>query len=107
MAPEALASQGSHVSVYFDKEEKKQNPYGLRWLGNEQEAATRAPLREHEYFVGTCDKALRRKITERLLKEVGHPLNVIHRAALISPSLQAGEGNLFAAGCLINPQLFI
>jgi sugar O-acyltransferase (sialic acid O-acetyltransferase NeuD family) len=107
VALEAFVSQARNVTAYVEASEKQNNPYDLTWLGSENDKNTIGLLKEYEYFVGIGDNLIRRKVTETLSKTIGQPLNAIHRTAIVSSSSKMGEGNLLAAGCVINPQVRI
>ena len=104
---EIFFSQGQIVSAYTEKEEKLTNPYGLKWLGNESNASVIERLRDYSYFVSIGDNAIRQKVSDKLIKELGHPENALHKSAIISRSMNAGYGNMFAARVVINPQVQI
>ena len=104
---EIFASQNLVVSAYTDVTEKKENPYSLKWLGNENDAVVTKKLKDYRYFVSTGNNALRQKISTKLIEEIGQPLNAIHPSAVISKSLQVGFGNMFAANVVVNAQVKI
>ena len=104
---EIFFSQGQIVSAYTDIEEKKNNPYSLKWLGDENETAVIEKLKSYSYFVGVGDNILRSKISKKLIPELGNPENALHKSAIISRSINAGSGNMFAPGVIINAQVKI
>lgn len=104
---ETFFSQGQIVSVYADHEEKKNNPYALKWLGNENDDSVIERLKDYSYFVSIGDNKLRKKISEKLYGILGKPEIALHKTAIISRSIDSGYGNLFAAGVIINPQVKI
>lgn len=104
---ETFFSQGQIISAYTDVEEKTQNPYALKWLGNENEAFVIEKLRAYSYFVSIGDNVLRRKISNYLIPLLGNPENALHKTAIISRSIHLGCGNLFGAGVIINAQVKI
>lgn len=102
---EIFASQGQIVSVYTETEEKNNNPYSLKYLGNESEQAILDSLKNYLYFVSVGDNLLRKKISEKLIPYLGEPEIALHKSAIISKTMHAGHGNMFAAGVIINPQV--
>lgn len=104
---ETFFSQGQIVSAYTDIEDKGQNPYALKWLGNENEAVVIEKLRAYSYFVSIGDNLLRGKISNDLIPLLGNPENALHKTAIISRSLHAGYGNMFGAGVIVNAQVKI
>lgn len=107
VAFEIFFSQGQIVSSYTDVEEKKQNPYALKWLGNERDALVLEKLKEYGYFVSIGDNKLRSKISNELIPFLGSPENALHKSAIISRSISIGCGNMFSAGVIINAQVQI
>lgn len=104
---EIFFSQGQIVSAYTDIEEKKNNPYGLKWLGNESDLEVVEKLRSYSYFVGIGDNRLRRAISSKLISQIGNPENALHKTAIISRSISVGSGNMFAPGIIVNAQVKI
>ena len=107
VAFEIFFSQGQIVSAYTDVEEKQNNPYILKWLGNENEVVVIEKLKDYNYFVSIGDNSLRQKISIKLIAEIGLPENALHKSAIISRSMNAGYGNMFAPRVVINPQVQI
>ncbi len=103
VAYEAFFSQGVTVVGYTEKEEKEHNPYSLKYLGNERELEVVDSLKDYSYFVGVGDNTVRKNISEYLISKLGMPENNIHKTAIVSKSMNCGNGNLFAAGAIINP----
>ncbi len=107
VAFEIFFSQGLTVSVYTDIEEKKLNPYGLKWLGDEDEISVIEKLKDYTYFVSIGDNIIRNKVSKKLINVLGNPENALHKSAIISRSINAGFGNMFAPLVIINPQVQI
>lgn len=107
VAFEIFFSQGQIVSSYTDITEKKNNPYALKWLGDENDKEVIEKLKNYTYFVGIGDNKIRSGVSEKLITEIGEPLNALHKTAIISRSIVSGFGNMFAAGVIINPQVKI
>jgi len=103
VAFEIFFSQGMTVSAYTEKEEKALNPYSLKWLGDENDERVVELLKSYSYFVSIGDNAIRQKVSLHLIKELGLPENALHKTAIISRSMDAGSGNLFAPRVVINP----
>lgn len=103
VAFEIFCSQGMIVSAYTESSEKKENPFALKYLGSESDEAVVKTLKNYDYFVGLGDNVLRQKISSKLIPIIGEPLNALHKTAIISKSMNAGNGNMFAARVVINP----
>ena len=102
VAFEIFFSQGQIVSAYTETAEKKENPFSLKWLGSESDEAIIKKLKEYAYFVSIGDNALRKKISLKLIPILGVPENALHKTAIISRSMNAGSGNMFAPRVVIN-----
>lgn len=97
VAIEAAESNGTLFDAYCENEEKSNNPYDLKYLGNE----TKDNIDGNQWFVGIGNNTIRRKIigkfkTERLL-------NCIHTSAQVSRTAMLETGILVAANSVINP----
>jgi sugar O-acyltransferase (sialic acid O-acetyltransferase NeuD family) len=103
VAFEIFFSQGMIVSAYTDLQEKASNPFALKYLGSESDAAVLDELKKYTYFVATGDNKLRRSISQKLEPLLGPAENALHKTAIISRSMNAGSGNMFAPRCVINP----
>lgn len=107
VAFEMFFSQGQTVSAYTDIEEKNNNPYSLKWLGDERESSVVEKLKAYTYFVSVGENKLRHKISNYLIPLLGKPENALHKTAIISRSINSGYGNMFAAGIIVNAQVKI
>jgi len=107
VAFEIFFSQGQIVSAYTDVKEKNNNPYTLKWLGNEGESSVIEKLKAYSYFVSIGENKLRHKISNYLIPLLGKPENALHKTAIISRSINSGYGNMFGAGVIINAQVKI
>ena len=103
VAFEIFFSQGQIVSAYTERIEKSENPYALKWLGNEADDAVIELLKNYSYFVSIGDNTLRKRISEKLIPVLGLPENALHKTAIISRSMNSGTGNMFAPRVVINP----
>src|SRR5215471_11499297 len=112
----ALVGYGGHAFVlaeiavmndyeligYFDKGEKKNNPFNLPHLGTE--IAFPFEIANNIYCI-LCigDNRIRRKVCETLIhKNVKYPM-LQHPKSAISSLSTIGEGTVIAASCAINP----
>jgi len=100
---EAFESVGRNVVGYFDKEEKMQNPYALKYLGLENQENIENVFEQHDYFIAIGDNFIREKIYERL-KKIQLPTLVIHQKAMVSKTASIGAGTLIMANATINAQ---
>ena len=105
MCIDTALSMGHDIYGYFEKQEKKINPYQLQYLGSEKDKSvvndTDAML-----FVGIGNNLIRQQISE--LAHISSKLaNLIHDTAYISSTVQLGKGVLVAAGVMVNPLAII
>lgn len=100
-------SQGLIVSAYAEKEAKKEDPFMLSYLGNEQEASTIEKLKAYNHFVCIGDNKTREKVSEYLIKEIGNPETALHKSAIVSRSMNAGTGVMIGPRAVINAKSFI
>lgn len=107
VAFEIFFSQGQIVSAYAEEKEKQNNPYVLKWLGIESDASVIEKLRDYNYFVSIGDNLIRQKVSNILIEKLGQPETALHKSAIISRSLNAGHGNMYAPRVVINPQVQI
>jgi sugar O-acyltransferase (sialic acid O-acetyltransferase NeuD family) len=103
VAADIFLSMGCIVAAYCDKEEKLLNPFSLKYLGQDSDAAVVKLLKDYNYFISVGDNVIRRKIYERLITQSGEPVNAIHKSSVISPSATIGKGVFIAASTTINP----
>lgn len=100
---ETFFSQGLTVSAYADVQENKQDPFALKYLGNENDASVIEKLKnEYLYHVAVGDNKLRQRISTSLLPLLGPAENALHKTAIISRSMHAGNGNLFGPRVVVN-----
>jgi sugar O-acyltransferase (sialic acid O-acetyltransferase NeuD family) len=98
-----LMASGYAVEGYCDIELKKANPFGLRYLGSENDPDVQEKLKQYHYFIGIGNNnLLRRKVYETLFPMLGEPVNAIHPSAVISPSVKMKFGHFIAANVSIN-----
>jgi sugar O-acyltransferase (sialic acid O-acetyltransferase NeuD family) len=101
VAADIFLSVGQTVSAYCDNEEKKFNPFSLKYLGKDSAVANL--LKDYSYFIAIGDNDIRRKVYERLSSQLGESSNAIHKSAVISPFAEIGNGVFIAASATINP----
>ena len=99
-----LLEGGFQIGGYFELEEKKDNPLGLKYFGKETSQLALDIIRQNEYFISIGENHLRQKIFNTIIKTTKkEPINAIHPAATIAGNVSFGIGVMVAAGCLINP----
>lgn len=99
-----LSKAGEQVRGYFELEEKKYNPLGLKYVGEETSTTAVKIINENDYFVSIGDNHLRQKIFKTIVKSTQkEPVNAIHINSIMSINVKMGKGVMVAAGCMINP----
>ncbi|MCA0335167.1 MAG: acetyltransferase [Bacteroidetes bacterium] len=96
---ETALACGYHLDGYYDKLEKKENPYKLKYLGSEDLLNI-----EEKNFICIGDNRIRRKIIEKIASEKGQmkSINLIHPSSIVSPTVTIGMGNLIHTDSMIN-----
>lgn len=96
---DALHSSGYNVIGYCETEEKKANPYAIKFLGSEDKLTSYSGL---QFVIGIGDNSLREKVQLKLEKLGSNFVNAVHSSAIISSTARMGKGNLVSAGAAIN-----
>ncbi len=100
---EILLANNYSIKSYCETKEKEFNPYGLSYLGNENETEVREYFIDKFVFIGIGDNTLREKIFRKLSNERTTMPEVRHPSAVISRSAQLGAATLVMPGVIINP----
>jgi sugar O-acyltransferase (sialic acid O-acetyltransferase NeuD family) len=96
-------TMGKIVSAYCDTKEKDYNPFKLSYLGEENSENSFFALQKSDFFISIGDNHIRRKIYENLAAKNIFPINAIHTAAVICPTVTiADKGVMISAGVVIN-----
>jgi len=99
-----LNAAGKKATAYSDKEEKKNNPYHLEYLGKESDPAAVEKIMKTDFFISIGDNAIRKKIYEHFAALQRYPVNAVHPSAIIDPAVIMGNhGIMISAGVCINP----
>lgn len=105
---ETLISQ-SHSIIGFTSPTREKNSYGLDYIGDDSALSQFDPTQvELVLGLGTVKVSLFRKVLFEELKDLGYTFaNVIHDSAIISPSVQLGEGVQIMAGAILQSNVEI
>lgn len=100
---EVAHSMGFTVEVYYDLLEKKSNPYGLKYIGSENEIRGTNNL-----FPSVGSNAIRRKIYNNIVHLPDNKIvNLIDTSAIVSTSTKLKTGILICPRAVINAQVSI
>lgn len=98
-----FASQNMQVKWYCDFKEKDNNPYQLKYLGQEDSDIVIQNLQQKNYFIAIGNNNIRKNIIENLkIKTQKPPINAIHKNSSISTTTQLGHGIMVGDGSIIN-----
>lgn len=86
------------VKGYFDLNRKKENPYNLNYLGEEQNVSS-----HHKVFICIADNVIRERIFKGLSK-LDFNINLIHPKSIISNTANIGFQTLICSGAIVNSQ---
>ena len=89
------------IDGYCDLINKKENPYKLNFLGEEQNMSS-----EQEVFICIADNMVRKNIFKKL-PNLDYNINLIHPNSIISNTINMGIQTLVCAGVIINPHVKI
>ncbi|PRY13291.1 sugar O-acyltransferase (sialic acid O-acetyltransferase NeuD family) [Pontibacter ummariensis] len=101
---DAISACGDQLVGYYEKEEAQVNPFGIPYLGYEQDRDNLRLLKEQGVpgIVGVGECSIREKVMS-FLKNQGVALaQVIHPSAIVSGLTEIGEGTFVAAGVKVN-----
>lgn len=98
---DTLKANGRSIVHYLEKEEKKANPYGLKYSGPEAGREGQELLGQHPYFIAIGENDLRAKIDQVIKGTLASA--IIHPKAIIADLTDIGDGTLVAAGAIVNP----
>ena len=99
---EAAISSGMDVLGYAEKKMSAVNPFGLKYLGDENIANFN--WSQSGYFIlGVGSNNIRRRIAEFIESQQGKCLTVVHPEAKVSELTNIGSGSFIARNVSVNP----
>lgn len=93
---------GLVILGYMDQHKKDNNPYGLSFLGSEDDPDASRFLKESFFFVSIGGNAVRASAFLKLSMRGFAPVNAIHPNAIIGRHVVLGTGNMLAANVTVN-----
>jgi sugar O-acyltransferase (sialic acid O-acetyltransferase NeuD family) len=98
-----LKSLGLKVTGYCDNEEKKYNPFSLKYFDRETSATGIKALTQEDFFIAIGDNNIRQNVYNNLAVRNLLPVNAIHKTAVIDSSADiAPHGVMIAANVTVN-----
>lgn len=98
-----LRSLGLTVTGYCDNEEKKYNPFSLKYLQKETSPAGIKALTQEDFFIAIGDNRIRKNVYNNLAVRNLLPVNAIHASAIIDDSAMiARHGVMIAPNVSVN-----
>jgi sugar O-acyltransferase (sialic acid O-acetyltransferase NeuD family) len=98
-----LKSLGLKATGYCDNEEKKYNPFSLKYFHKETSEAGLKALTREDFFISIGDNRIRKNVYNNLAIRNLLPVNAIHATAVIDDSADiARHGVMIAANVTIN-----
>ncbi len=101
VAADIFLQSGQTLLGYCEKEEKKLNPFGLKYLGMQTDEAAKKYLKTNLAFIAIGDNAIRKKIFESLVNDF-EITNAIHPSSIMATHVEVGNGTMLSAGVVIN-----
>ena len=99
---EILVANNYRVIGYYDREQKKKNPFSINHIGIEPDGPTIEKIKDCSAFICIGDNKIRAAIFEKLIHNSISCPAVAHKSAIVSPSAQIGYGTIIVAGAVIN-----
>lgn len=99
---ETLIKLGHNILGYTEKKEKINNPFNLKYLGNEKDSAFKFFKSNFHYSIGIGDNIKRSSIANYLRSKSCNLINVIHPDTSISKDISLGTGIFIARNVSIN-----
>ena len=92
---------GNSILGYCEKEEKKMNPFHLKFLGLQTDSSAKKWMKLHSSFIAIGDNEIRKKIHLSICNDF-EIAQALHPSALIATHVEIGNGTMVAAGSIIN-----
>src|SRR5438105_4844856 len=102
VAADILLRSGYTIEGYLEPQEKKYNPLGIKWLGDDRDEIVLQQLRGKNFFAAVGNNLLRKNLNDRLIQSGLTAVNAVDPSAVISPLSRIKE-----LGILIGPRVVI
>lgn len=98
---DACSSIGKKIDYFCDDQEKFDNPFHLKYLGDE----TKIDFdwdKVDDFILGIGDNSIRKKVYHLLEKKKKRILKIIHKNSSISELSKIGNGTFISSGVIVN-----
>lgn len=95
---DAAIKQGYKVEGYYEIEEKNFNPFGLKYLGHDNQAVSLKNT-----FISIGDNLVRQEVFKRIYQKMNTEVKIIHPSSFVSDLATINEQVLVCASATINP----
>jgi sugar O-acyltransferase (sialic acid O-acetyltransferase NeuD family) len=104
IAIDILNTQGRIVTHYCTKNEFRNNPYSLNYLGFEDDLNILNSIKESfDFFIAIGSNVNRQKVFNIVVDFIKtKPVNAVHKNSIVSGKSSLGNGILIGAGVVIN-----
>ena len=106
VAEAALLSR-MDLKYYAEKQPVEHNPYGLEYVGFENDNGFAYWESEAVFVLGIGDNVLRHRVAEKVILHGRELATIIHPAASVSTYAELGSGTFVARNASINPMAYI
>ena len=99
---ESLIELGYKIHGYTEKKQKVNNPFNLKYLGDEKDPSFKFFSKDFSYVIGIGNNSLRTSISKFLRSNSCKIINVINCNSSISNNIILGSGIFIARNATIN-----
>lgn len=91
------------IKYYSEKCLKDNNPYNLKYIGDEMSDNFKGWGNKYEFILGVGDNKIRTEIGEKILLKDEILINIINPFSSVSINSKLGKGIFISKGVMINP----
>jgi sugar O-acyltransferase (sialic acid O-acetyltransferase NeuD family) len=99
-----LLSANHTIFGYGEKSEKSNNPYHLKYIGDDSQPQVLFDYQSNPFFIAIGENSIRKKVFDNFIAKELKIINAIHQTAYISHTASLnGVGIMIGAGVIVNP----
>ncbi len=91
------------IKYYSEKYSKDNNPYNLKYIGDEMSDNFKGWGNNYEFILGMGDNKVRTEIGEKILLKEEILINIINPFSSVSSTSKLGKGIFISKGVIVNP----